>query len=176
MIITIGGLAGSGTTTAAEILSKELNIPFLSAGNIFRDMAEEHGMSLLEFSKYAEDNTAIDIELDKRQADIANKSKDLIVEGRLSAHFINADFRVWLLAPLAIRAERVRNRESKSLDLAMKETKIREESEVLRYLDIHNIDINNFDIYDLILNTDSFNPDSISKIVLTSLDTLSLKD
>lgn len=56
MIITIGGLAGSGTTTAADVLSKKIDIPFISAGSIFRDMAKEKEMSLIEFSKYAEDN------------------------------------------------------------------------------------------------------------------------
>jgi len=169
MIITIGGLAGSGTTTAADVLSKKLDIPFISAGSIFRDMAKERGMSLIEFSKFAEDNTAIDIELDKRQAEIAKKSKNLIIEGRLSAHFVEADLRIWLLAPLDTRAERICNRESKSMEIAKEETRVREESEVLRYLDIHNIDINNFDIYDLILNTNRFNPESIAEIILTTL-------
>ena len=169
MIITIGGLAGSGTTTEAEVLSKKLGIPFISAGSIFRDMAKEKGMSLLEFSKFAEDNTAIDVELDKRQAKIAKESKDLIVEGRLSAHFVEADLRVWLLAPLEIRGKRICNRESKSMEVAIDEIRIREESEALRYLDIHNIDINNLDIYDLILNTNRFNPESIAEIVLTTL-------
>ena len=169
MIITIGGLAGSGTTTAADVLSKKLDVPFISAGNIFRDMAEERGMSLIEFSKFAENNTAIDIELDKRQAKIAKESKDLIIEGRLSAHFVEADLRIWLLAPLDVRAKRVCTRESKSMEIAKEEIRIREKSEVLRYLDIHNIDINNFDIYDLILNTNSFNPDSIAEVILTTL-------
>ena len=169
MIITVGGLAGSGTTTAADVLSKKLDIPFVSAGNIFRDMAKEKGMSLLEFSKFAEDNTAIDIELDKRQVEIAKKSENLILEGRLSAHFVDADLRIWLLAPLYIRAERVCNRESKSMEQAEEEIRIREESEALRYLDIHNIDINNLDIYDLILNTKRIDPVSISKIILTTL-------
>lgn len=169
MIITIGGLAGSGTTTAADVLSKKLDIPFISAGSIFRDMAKERGMSLIEFSKFAEDNTAIDVELDKRQAEIAKKSKNLIVEGRLSAYFVEADLRLWLLAPLDIRAQRVCNRESKSMEIAKEEIKVREESEALRYLDIHNIDINNLDIYDLILNTNRFNPESIAEIILTTL-------
>ena len=57
MIITIGGLAGSGTTTAAKVLSDIMDIPFLSTGSIFRDMAKEKGMSVLEFSKFAENNT-----------------------------------------------------------------------------------------------------------------------
>jgi len=169
MIITFGGLAGSGTTTAADVLSKKLDIPFISAGSIFRDMAKEKGMSLIEFSKFAEDDTAIDIELDKRQAEIAKKSKDLIVEGRLSAYFVEADLKLWLLAPLDIRAERVCNRESKSMEIAKEEINVREESEALRYLDIHNIDINNLDIYDLILNTNRFNPESIAEIILTTL-------
>lgn len=169
MIITIGGLAGSGTTTAADVLSKKIDIPFISAGSIFRDMAKEKEMSLIEFSKYAEDNTAIDIELDKRQSEIAKNSENLIVEGRLSAYFVEADLRIWLLAPLDIRAQRVSNRESKSLEVVIEETIIREESEALRYLDIHNIDINNFDVYDLVLNTNRFNPDSIAEIILTTL-------
>ena len=169
MIITIGGLAGSGTTTAAEVLSKRLNIPFISAGSTFREMASEHGMTIFEFSKLAEDNADIDMEIDKRQADLANVSENLIVEGRLSAHFVEADLRVWLLAPLGIRAQRVCNRESKLVEVAKEEIRIREESEVLRYLDIHNIDINNFDIYDLILNTNRFSPESIAEIILTTL-------
>lgn len=31
MIITIGGLAGTGTSTTAKTLSQEINIPFISA-------------------------------------------------------------------------------------------------------------------------------------------------
>ena len=57
MIITIGGTAGSGTTTAAKVLSERLEIPFVSAGAIFREMAAERGMTPVEFGKFAENNT-----------------------------------------------------------------------------------------------------------------------
>jgi cytidylate kinase len=169
MIITIGGLAGSGTTTAAEVLSSKLNIPFVSAGDIFRDMARESGMSIIEFGEFAEGNTEIDTEIDRRQEKLAKESEDLILEGRLSAFFVEADLKIWMTAPLEVRTQRICNRESKSLDLANKEIKIREESEAKRYLEIHNIDISNFDIYDLILNTNRFDPESISKIIITTL-------
>ena len=56
MIITIGGLAGTGTTTTAELLSEKLDIPYISAGFVFREMAAERGMSVLEFSEFAEGN------------------------------------------------------------------------------------------------------------------------
>ena len=162
MIITIGGLAGTGTTTTAELLSEKLDIPFVSSGSIFRAMAEEKGMSVLEFSEFAE-------RIDKRQAELAKSSENLILEGRLSAYFVEADLKLWLMAPLDVRAQRISQRESKSVDVAKEEIKIREESEALRYLDIHNIDISNLDIYDLMINTDSFDPESITKIILTTL-------
>ena len=170
MIITIGGLAGTGTTTLAEVLSEKLDIPYISAGFIFREMAAEHGMTVLEFSEFAEGNDDIDKEIDKRQAEKAKLAENLIVEGRLSAFFVdNADLKLWLMTPFEVRSKRIAQRENKPVDLAKVEIITREKSEALRYKVIHNIDISNMDIYDLIVNTDSFDPESISEIIIQTL-------
>ena len=170
MIVTIGGLAGTGTTTTAEVLSEKLDIPYISAGFIFREMAAERGMSVLEFSEFAEGNDDIDKEIDKRQAEKAKSAENLIIEGRLSAYFVeNADLRLWLMTPFDVRSERIAQREDKTVEVAKDEIVVREKSEALRYKLIHNIDINNMDIYDLIINTDSFNPESISEIIIQTL-------
>ena len=170
MIITIGGLAGTGTTTTAETLSQKLNIPYISAGFIFREMAAERGMSVLEFSEFAEGNIYIDKEIDKRQALKAKETENLIVEGRLSAYFVdNADLKIWLITPFDVRSKRISTREDKSVQMAKEEIIIRERSEALRYMEIHDIDISNMEIYDLIINTDSFNPDSLSEIIIQTL-------
>ena len=170
MIITIGGLAGTGTTTLAEVLSEKLNIPYISAGYIFREMAAERGMSVLEFSEFAEGNDDIDKEIDKRQAEKAKSAENLIIEGRLSAYFVeNAVLRIWLITPLNIRSKRISERENKTAEVAKSEIITREKSEALRYMEIHNIDINNMEIYDLIINTDSFDPQSISEIIIQTL-------
>ena len=169
MIITIGGLAGTGTTTLAELLSEKLDIPYISAGSVFREMAAEKGMSVLEFSEFAEGNDDIDKEIDKRQAELAKSADNLIVEGRLSAYFVEADLKLWLVTPFDVRSERIAERESKSVDQAKEEIIAREKSEALRYMDIHNIDISNMDIYDLIINTGTFNPEKVSEIILTTL-------
>ena len=170
MIITIGGLAGTGTTTLAELLSEKLDIPYISAGFVFREMAAEKGMSVLEFSEFAEGNDEIDKEIDRRQAEKAKLADNLIVEGRLSAFFVdNADLKLWLITPFDVRSKRISDREGKAVDVAKNEIITREKSEALRYKEIHNIDISNMDIYDLIINTDSFNPESISEIITTTL-------
>ena len=148
MIITIGGLAGTGTSTTAELLSEKLGIDYISAGSVFRDMAREKG---------------------KRQAELAKSADNLIVEGRLSAYFVEADLKLWLVTPFDVRSQRIADRESKSVELASEEIITREKSEALRYMDIHNIDIKNMDIYDLIINTGTFNPEEVSEIILTTL-------
>ena len=170
MIITIGGLAGTGTTTAAELLSEKLDIPYISAGSVFREMAAERGMSVLEFSEFAEGNDDIDKEIDKRQAEKAKSADKLIIEGRLSAYFVeNADLRIWLVTPFDVRSKRISEREDKSVEVAKNEIIIREKSEALRYMEIHNIDISNMDIYDLIINTGTFNPEKVLEIIIQTL-------
>ena len=170
MIITIGGLAGTGTTTLAEVLSEKLNVQYISAGFIFREMAAEKGMTVLEFSEFAEGNDDIDKEIDKRQAEKAKATDKLIIEGRLSAYFVkNADLRIWLITPFDVRSKRIAQREEKSVEVAKNEIIIREKSEALRYSLIHKIDINNMDIYDLIINTDTFNPEQVSEIIIQTL-------
>ena len=129
MIITIGGLAGTGTTTLAEVLSEKLNVQYISAGFIFREMAAEHGMTVLEFSEFAEGNDDIDKEIDKRQAEKAKQADNLIVEGRLSAYFVdNADLKVWLVTPFDVRSKRISDREDKSVEVAKEEIITREKS------------------------------------------------
>ncbi len=174
MIITISGLAGSGTTTASKILSEKMEIPYISAGDIFRQMAAEKNMDVLEFSKFAEENIAIDIELDKKQAEIAKEYKDLIIEGRLSAHFVdNADLRLWFIAPMDIRTERISQRENKPFDIVKKEIIKRSKSEAKRYKEIYDIDIEDMEIYDAIINTGSFKPESIADIILEIVEVIS---
>ena len=170
MIVTIGGLAGTGTTTLAEVLSEKLDVPYISAGFIFREMAAERGMSVLEFSEFAEGNDDIDKEIDKRQALKAKEAENLIIEGRLSAFFVdNADLKICLVTPFDVRSKRISDRENKSVEVAKNEIIVREKSEALRYMEIHNIDISNMDVYDIVINTGTFNPEKVSEIIIQTL-------
>lgn len=173
MIITIGGSAGTGTTTVCHLLSQKTGMPYISAGDIFREMAAERDMSVLEFSKYAEGNLNVDKEIDQRQAQIAKENKDIIVEGRLSAYFVEADLRIWFKAPLDVRAERIAQREDKNKLTVKNEILIREKSEAKRYQEIHHLDIGDMDIYDLIISTHKLPPESIAEIILKMIEVIS---
>ena len=141
MIITMGGLPGTGTTTIAKMIAEKYNLRHVCAGFIFREMAKEMGMDLQEFSKYAEEHEEIDREVDRRQVELA-KQGNVILEGRLAAwmllkHGINPDLTIWFKAPLEVRAERISKREGIDKDIALKKMIDREKSEKKRYKEIY---------------------------------------
>jgi len=172
MIITISGLPGAGTTTITRILSRKLGIPFISAGDVFRQMAAEKGMGILEFSKLAEKDHEIDMEIDRRQVEIAEEADKLIVEGRLSAYFVKADLKILIIAPFDVRAERISKRESKPVNIVKEEIEWREKSEARRYKEIHNIDIGDLHVYDIILNSAHFKPEEIANIIIKIIEVI----
>jgi CMP/dCMP kinase len=164
MIITIGGSIGSGKSTLAEAIAKRFNYKHISAGKVMRDMAEEKGISLLEFSKYAEKHPEIDKEIDSRQKEQA-KSRDCIIDGRISAYMMPADLCIWLDAPLEIRAARVAKRERITEIEAIEGILRREGSEKKRYKEIYKIDLNDHKIYDLIVNTKRISVEEMTDLV-----------
>jgi cytidylate kinase len=155
MLLTVSGPAGSGKTTFAKSLADELGYEHVSGGDIFRSLAEERGVSLVEFNKLAEEDDQVDRDLDRRLRDIASDREDLVLESRLAGWMAGeyADLKFWLDAPLNVRVDRVADREGKDVAVAREETTERAESEAKRYLEYYDIDIEDRSIYDLVVNT-----------------------
>ncbi|MEF8914164.1 (d)CMP kinase [Natronomonas sp.] len=172
MLITISGPAGSGKSTAAAALAEALDYDHVSGGDIFRELADERDMTPLELNKAAEEDDQIDRDLDRRLRNIAETRDDIVLESRLAGWMAGeyADFRIWLDAPLSVRAERIADREDKSAELARKETQERGESEARRYLEYYDIDIDDLGIYDLALNTARLSPKGVLDVLLTTLE------
>ena len=172
MLITISGPAGSGKSTVASGLAETLGSEHVSGGDIFRQLADERGLTPLELNRLAEDEESIDRDLDRRQRELASTRDDLVLESRLAGWMAGeyADFRVWLDAPLDVRAERIADREDKTAETARKETIERAASEAHRYEAYYNIDIGTLDIYDLSVNTARLSPDAVLEVVETAIE------
>ncbi|WP_457548744.1 (d)CMP kinase [Archaeoglobus sp.] len=168
--ITVSGLPGSGTTTVAKLLAEKLGWKLISAGEVFRKLAIERGMTLEEFSQFAENNPEIDIYIDKMQRELAEREENVVVEGRLSGWMIKDAFKVWIYADPEIRYERIARREGIELSRARVETRRREELERRRYKKFYSIDIDDISIYHLAINSGSFKPEEIVEIILKAFD------
>jgi len=164
-IITISGHIGSGKSTLAREIAKRFNLSYISAGEIMRTMAKEKRMSLIEFSKFAELNSSVDKEIDERQIALA-KEGNCIADGRISAHFLDSELKIFLITPMNIRVKRVMERDNIStIEKAMQQIRVREESERKRYMKIYGFDFEDFDNYDLILNSANFTKETLADIV-----------
>lgn len=172
MLVTVSGPPGSGKSTSAAALAEAFDLEHISGGDIFRQMAEEHGMSAVEFNEHAEDDDTIDRELDRRLRQTAIDRDDVLLESRLAGWLAAeyADIKIWLDAPLTIRARRIADREDKPIDVAETETDRRERSEAKRYDEYYGIDIHDRSIYDIVYNTARWSPEGILGMLTTAID------
>jgi len=168
MIITISGAPGTGTSTLARSLSAELKLRWINSGDLFRKIAAEKNISVRDMNRLAEKGPEVDYLIDDAQKSLAKEGSG-VFEGRLSGHLLQADLKVLLKTELRCRAERIAKRESKLVEDAMQETRVREESEARRYKKYYNIDISDLSAYDLVVDTGKFNESGTLAIVLAAV-------
>jgi CMP/dCMP kinase len=172
MRITVSGLPGSGTTSLARHISKTHQYHLISAGEVFRQMAEERSMDLAEFGNLAEKDPCFDRIIDEKQKEISREYENIVIEGRLSAWFVpDADLRIWLFAPLETRVMRIQVRDDcGDIETATRLTKEREASEAARYRTYYNIDIQDLSPYHLILNSGLWEVEDLGAIIDSAID------
>jgi len=169
VVVAISGLHGAGKSTAAKALVKKFKqLRYVCAGEIFRQLIKEHGMTLSEGSRYAEFHPAIDRMIDRRISDAARGGK-VLIDARLAGWMAKkADIKIFLTAPTKVRVMRIARREGRRYRDVYEETIRREKSEAKRFKKFYNIDINDYSVFDLILNTERLTIPEITKI-LTSV-------
>jgi predicted cytidylate kinase len=173
MRITISGPPGSGKTTVCGKLSEALGLKAVVFGQVFRQLAAEKGLTLVELGALAEQDPQIDADIDAKIVETARNSPDIILESRLSAYMLTRNgipaLRVYLDASPEVRFARIGIREEQELKHAVEETNARQASEAKRYKMYYDIDINDRSVYDLIINTDHLTPDEVLQRILDAV-------
>ena len=165
-VVAISGQAASGKTTVARELANRLGYRFVSVGELFRRIAIQRGVSLLELHRIAETDFSIDRAVDEEAIREAKKD-NVVIEGHLAAWLLKdvADVRIYLKADIGVRSRRLSARDGKSVEEALNEIRAREESNRRRYLAIYGIDINDVSIFDLVIDTTHIDANRVVDIV-----------
>jgi CMP/dCMP kinase len=142
-LVVVGGPPGSGKTTAARAVADRLGLQYLSAGARFRALAEERGMDLGEFSRYAASHPEVDRELDEYMLGFARPGwlLDSRLAGPLARRKRIPVVYLVVTASDPVRAHRLAQRDALSLPAARRAMVAREQSEKSRYRALYGIDL-----------------------------------
>ena len=171
LFVTVSGPPGCGATSLCTRLSEAMDCPYVSGGDIFRDLAEERGMSLTQLSAKAQETDEIDRALDGHLSAVAERwgtaNEAFVLESRLAGRIAGdrADLRLYLDAPEEVRKERIAGREETSAEMA-----VREVGEAGRYESYYEIDMEDREFYDLRINTARWDQRGVFEIVRTAID------
>lgn len=181
MLITCAGLHGTGKTTIAKLIAEKLNLEHHSTGMVFRDMAREHGMDLIEFSSLAAKNHEIDKQLDQRMKNIGLKG-NVILDGQLCWYFLkeDVDSKILLECDAVVRFGRILKRrkedgdEKSTIDDVKRATLERERMEQARYKEIYGIDLSNREWvkknHDIVIDTTGLSIDEVVSSIFSNFE------
>src|SRR5437016_3819802 len=111
--LLLSGLSGTGSTTAATRIARDLGLRYVYGGQIFRSLAVERGVSLEELAESLEQDQETEREIDRRLIEEA-KTDNVLVEGRTIGWIFPHDIpacRIWLTCNLEERLRRVQGRD-----------------------------------------------------------------
>lgn len=172
ILLTVGGPPGSGTSTVCRMLEVELGLEYIYAGQVFRDKANEMGLSLSEFSRLCEEEPEYDKGLDKEMVSRARKGR-AILEGRMIGPLCKKEnipsFKIYIFADKEVRANRVGERDGGEIQEVLRTMEDREESEAQRYLQYYDIDPREQHWYDLVIDSSFITPEEEIEIILKAM-------
>ena len=170
VIITMSGPHGTGKSTYAKALAEALGLRYVSAGELFRDLAKQNSLSLEAFSHRAADDPSIDRMLDERTKAEAEKG-GVVIDAQLGAWMVKdlADVKILLTAPDEVRFKRIAERDGSDMAHAMRETENRESIQKQRYKKYYGIDVTDLSIYDLKIDTSEYPIEAAKRIIVESV-------
>lgn len=175
--ICICGPSGAGKGTLGQFIADHLNINYYSAGDFFRQIAKDKGMTVEELSEQADKET--DLEVDRRTLE-KGLNEDCVIESRIAAWVLGdyADLKIYITADLEERAQRIKedlvNRENEeahsNLQKAKEIIKKRDMDNAKRYKDYYGINMNDSSIFDVVMDNTEMSVEEQNQLIEKALD------
>jgi len=169
-IIRVSGHLGAGKTTVCKKLSEALGYKNHYTGDIFRQLAEEKGLSIEVFYKQMVNSPELEKEIDNRQEKLMLAEDNLVVQGRIAPFLswnhsykkINLFFGVSDEEGARRQLKRKEN-EGKKLEemLKLSQERTSEERKRYRILYPHIVDYLDKGAFDIVIDTTFLNEDEV---------------
>jgi CMP/dCMP kinase len=157
----------------AHVLGGLLGLDVVSTGSIQRRLAQERGMTTLEFNLHSEANPGLDDLIDGHLIALQDSTQEVIVDSRMAWFFLPESLKVYLIVDPIIGTSRVLSDNHRvatesyaDQERAYEEIRRRQESEKKRFLSKYGVDYTRFANYDLVVDTSHVTPQEVAEQIL----------
>lgn len=165
MRIAISGKSGCGNTTVSRLVSEALGYEMINF--TFRTLADETGKDFWEVCRLAEVDDSYDLEVDRRQVEMALATENCVLGSRLAIWMLKeADLKVYLDATIEERARRIAEREGGTVAEQMEKTLERDANDTARYKRLYEIDNSDTSIADLVIDTTVLSAEAVAERII----------
>jgi cytidylate kinase len=183
VVICVSGMTGSGKSTVAKRLADKYGFSYFSGGNALKILAQEEGYNPdvtgwwetaegLRFLQRRIEDPAFDRRIDEKLLELAEQG-NVVLDSWTIPWLLKGGFKVWLEASPQVRAKRVMNRDSISIEEAMKALTEKDEQTRQIYKNLYGFDLgNDLTPFNLVLATDELNPNEVFHAVCLVTDHL----
>jgi cytidylate kinase len=164
MIISFCGDNGSGKSTAAVKVAKELGFKHYHMGQVLRDMAKEKGLTLEELNVLRDKDPNFDKSVDDFLVKLGRENDNFVIESRTAWFFLPGSLKIYLKVEEKEAAKRIflelqkqnKRNEGKNLDsesrvLESIEKRQKKDNEI--YQKLYGINIRDEKHFDFVLDT-----------------------
>ena len=186
IVVCISGMAGTGKSTLSKRLAKKYKLEYYSGGDALKELAKDQGYNSssrgwwespqgLSFLEKREKNLEFDKAVDDKLLDYAQQGC-VLLDSWTMPWLLKTGFKIWLVASVEKRAERIAKRDKISIDEALRVLKEKEARTKAIYKKLYGFTLGeDFEPFNLVLDTDVLNAEGVFQVLCMVMDNVVLK-
>ncbi|TRO51236.1 cytidylate kinase [Candidatus Bathyarchaeota archaeon] len=187
IVVCISGMAGTGKSTLAKKLAEKYYLKYYSGGDALKALAAEEGYDSssdgwwespdgLRFLEKREENLEFDKAIDDKLLGYAREGR-VLLDSWTMPWLLKTGFKIWLIASVEKRAERIAMRDKIPLEEAVKVLKKKETITKAIYKKLYGFMLGeDFEPFDLVLDTNKLNAKEVFQTLCMVMDNIVLKN
>jgi len=186
IVVCISGMAGTGKSTLAKKLAQKYKLKYYSGGDALKELAKDEGYNSsscgwwespegLSFLKKREKNLKFDKAVDDKLLECAQQG-NVLLDSWAMPWLLRTGFKIWLVASVEKRAERIAKRDKIAVKKALQVLKEKEARTKAIYKKLYGFKLGeDFDPFILVLDTDNLDAGEVFQVLCMVIDNIVIK-
>jgi CMP/dCMP kinase len=186
LVICISGMAGTGKSTLAKKLAEKYGLRYYSGGDALKDLAKDEGYDTsvqgwwespvgLQFLQTRLSDPKFDKAVDDKLLEYACQG-NVLLDSWTMPWLLKGGFKIWLEASFQKRAARVAERDSMTLEQAVKVLAEKEGRTKAIYKSLYGFTLGeDLAPFDFVLDTDNLNAKEVFEVLCRVMDSVVLQ-